>query len=448
MSRLARAFGYFHSFKALVIGDFFSDTYITGRVKRISPEAPVPVLEVTKEESRPGGAGNVALNLAALGAEVFAVGRIGADLEGDLLKERLQKEGVDVSALCASPLYQTPVKKRLIADSQQLIRVDFEKIETLDAAFEEELLACLPSYVARSQVVAISDYAKGFLSKRLIQAVIEMARCEKVPVVVDPKGSDFTKYQGASVLKPNLSEAYAAAKLASSASLDDVASQILETCQADQLLITRSEAGMSLFEKNGPRTDFPVQVKEVKDVTGAGDTVLSCICLALANGLSMHEAAELANMAASISIERLGCVQVTIAEMAQRLLETERDRKVFEETHAYALRHALKDAKYCLLVLPNGQSIPNALFQALGRLKENYLVMVYIDDPHPREEFIHLLSSLKAIDMIVLQKENLKHLCSCMQPQETFLLEEGGLKKISQEADLLNQMRLASLQIV
>ncbi|MCC6127957.1 MAG: D-glycero-beta-D-manno-heptose-7-phosphate kinase [Chlamydiae bacterium] len=445
MSRLASAFRHFHRFTALVIGDFFFDTYITGRVKRISPEAPVPVLEVIKEESRPGGAGNVVLNLIALGAHVFAIGRVGRDREGDLLKERLQKEGVDTSALLTSPLYRTPVKKRLIADSQQLLRVDFEEIEPLDNALEEEILACLPSYIARSQVVAISDYAKGFLSKRLLAAIIEIARREKVPVIVDPKGSDFSKYRGASVLKPNLSEAHTAAKMPFSASLDDVAKHLIEVSQVDLLLITRSEAGMSLFEQNGERTDFPVQVKEVKDVTGAGDTVLSCICLALANGLDMHLAAELANLAACISIERLGCVQVTIAEMAKRLLETEHDRKVFDETHAHALRHILKDARYCLLILPSGQSIPNALFRAVKELREEYLVMVYIDDPHPRDEFVHLLSSLKGVDMIFLQKENLKHLCSCMQPQETYLLAEDGLKKMSEAVDLLDRLRSVSV---
>lgn len=444
MTRLASAFRHFHPFTALVIGDFFFDTYITGRVKRISPEAPVPVLEVIKEESRPGGAGNVALNLAVLGARVFAIGRVGRDLEGELLKDRLVAAGVDVSALCFEPHYRTPVKRRFIADSQQLLRVDFEKVEPLSEAFEEEMLSLLSSYIARAQVIAISDYAKGFLSKRLIQAVIEIAKKAKVPVIVDPKGTDFTKYRGASVLKPNLSEAYAAAKMTSAASLDDVAKSLLEACAVDRLLITRSEAGISLFEQKGERADFPVQVKEVKDVTGAGDTVLSCICLALANGLGMHEAAELANIGASISIERLGCVQVTIAEMARRLLEKERDQKVFDESHAPVLRHVLKDQRYCLLVLPNGQSIPNALFRTVKELREKYLVMVYIDDPKPRDEFIYLLSSLKGIDMIVLQKENLKDLCGCMEPQETYVLAEDGLKEMSQAANLLDRLRTVS----
>lgn len=448
MPNLASAFKHFHPFTALVIGDFFFDTYITGRVRRISPEAPVPVLEVMKQESRPGGAGNVALNLAALGAHVLTVGRIGQDLAGEQLKQRLQTEGIDASALFVESNYHTPVKKRFIADSQQLLRVDFETIEPLSVSLEKEILSYLFSYISRSQIVAISDYGKGFLTHPLIQAVIQIAKLEKVPVIVDPKGLDFTKYRGATVLKPNLSEAYAAAKMPSFASLDEVAEELLKISEVSQLLITRSEAGMSLFKPGGKRFDFPVQVKEVKDVTGAGDTVLSCICLALANGLDMHQAAQLANLAACIAIERLGCVQVTLAELAGRLLEMDRDRKIFDESHSYALKHVLKGIHYSLLILQNGQSVTNALFREVKRLasKKGRLLVVYVNDPHPREEFIHLLSSLNAIDLIVLQSEHLKHLCNVMNPHETHLLEGDELVAISQPMDLLKKLRSYSAE--
>src|SRR5579872_6372664 len=247
---LTGAFSQFKPFRALVLGDFMLDSYTTGRVKRISPEAPVPVMEVLKRESRPGGAGNVVLNLTALGAKVFAVGRIGADGEGSELKLRLS-ESADTQALLIEPNYKTPVKNRLIADSQQLLRVDFETISPLDLNLENEIIEQLKVLIPQTQVVAISDYGKGFLTNRLIASAIEMARAHRIPAIVDPKGTDFTKYKGATVLKPNLSEAFAAAKMAIHSPLEEVARHLIHLSCPDLLLITRSESGMSLFDANG-----------------------------------------------------------------------------------------------------------------------------------------------------------------------------------------------------
>ncbi|MDP1609076.1 MAG: D-glycero-beta-D-manno-heptose-7-phosphate kinase [Chlamydiales bacterium] len=435
MSHLANAFQFFRPFTALVIGDFFFDMYITGRVKRISPEAPVPVLEVIKQASQPGGAGNVVVNLAALNAHVLAVGRIGDDEEGQMLKNCLEASGVDTSAFVIEPSYKTPVKHRFIADSQQLLRVDFETIQPLAHETEEYIMAQLPRLMQQAQIVALSDYAKGFLSRRLIEAVIQMARLVDLPVIVDPKGADFTKYRSATVLKPNLSEAYIAAGMPSSATLDAVAERLLELSQVDMLLITRSEAGMSLFEKNKPRIDFPVLAKEVKDVTGAGDTVLSVICLALASGLSMQDAAPLANIAACISIERLGCVQVTLPELAYRLLQTDRNRKIFDRSHSYALRYVLKDRPYSLLILQSGDVEVGLVLRAIKKLsiRENYRLVVYINDPQPTDEIIHLLSSLPEVDTIVLQDGHLQDLRASVDPAEIYYLNEG--------VDLLSTLR-------
>ncbi|MBS0626051.1 MAG: D-glycero-beta-D-manno-heptose-7-phosphate kinase [Verrucomicrobia bacterium] len=438
MVKLAGAFSQFKPFTVLVIGDFLYDTYTTGRVKRISPEAPVPVMEVQKQESRPGGAGNVVLNLTTLGAKVFAAGRIGADYEGEELKERLNAEGADISALLIEPGYRTPVKNRLIADSQQLLRVDFETVTPLLSSVEQKIILELRKIIPQTQIVAISDYGKGFLTNSLISAIIQISREAKVPVIVDPKGSDFTKYKKASVLKPNLSEAYAAAKMPLSTPLDAIAQEILRIAEVDTLLITRSEAGMSIFDRNGSRKDFPVRSKEVIDVTGAGDTVLSIICLALASGLDITQAAQLGNIAAGISIERLGCVQVTLSELAQRLLEFDCDTKVFDESHTYALHQVLKGKRYSLLVLQNGQSITNALFRTVRELSDReHQLIIYINDPHPKEEFIHLLSSLHAVDTIILQSENLKNLCQAIHPHEIFVLEGDEVSKLDQAKDLI-----------
>jgi len=428
---LANAFNRIRPFRALVLGDLMLDTYTTGRVKRISPEAPVQVLEVLKQESRPGGAGNAVLNLVALGGVVIAMGRIGSDTEGNELKETLARAGADVRGLIVEPGYQTPVKNRLIADSQQLLRVDLEKISEIDPAVEEEAILQLKVLIPSVQVVAISDYGKGFLSNRLIQEAIAIARLANVPCIIDPKGVDFTKYRGAAILKPNLGEAYAAAKMPLSASLDAVAQQILDLADVDRLLITRSEAGMSLFDRAVGRSDFPVRSREVKDVTGAGDTVLAMISLGMANGLELPLSVQLANIAAGIAIERLGCVQVRLSEVAERLLETDCESKIFDEVHAYALQQVLADKRYALLILDKAQSMAGGLFRMIRRIGQNKgrELILYIRDSHPADEFVHLLSSMHDIKAIILQKENLKTLCEAIHPEEVFFVDGEQVKE-------------------
>ncbi len=422
MVTLPRSFSSIQPFKALVIGDFMLDTYTTGKVRRISPEAPVPVMEVLHQESRPGGAGNVVLNLATLGGSVFAVGRMGEDAAGKELKHHLK--GVDTLGLIIEPNYKTPVKNRLISDSQQLLRVDMETISPLSSASEEQVIEFLEKTVPLAQVIAVSDYGKGFLTASLLQFLLALAKRQKVPVIIDPKGIDFSKYRGANLIKPNLSEAYAAAKLPQSASLDEVAKVLLTVTEADLLLITRSEAGISCFEKNGVRRDFPVRSKEVKDVTGAGDTVLATLCLSMASDLDIATAAQLANIAAGISIERLGCVQVTLPEIARRLLELDAGTKIYDENHTYVLAQVLKDRRYTLLVLHPGQKMSNALFKTLRTLsrKENSELVVYVQ-ASSGDELIDLLSSLSEVDFIILQRENLEHLLKIMHPEEVCFLE-------------------------
>lgn len=442
MVKLGLTFNRFQPFKTLVLGDFMLDSYTTGRVKRISPEAPVPVMEVLRQVSQPGGAGNVVLNLHALGSQIVAVGRIGPDSQGQELKALLSLEGVDCSALLVEPGYRTPVKNRLIADSQQLLRVDMETISPLQPALEEEMIQRLRILIPQVQIVALSDYGKGFLTNRLISAALKIAREAHIPAIVDPKGSDFTKYKGATVLKPNLSEAYAAAKMPSSSPLEDVAEQILSLAEVDLLLITRSEAGMSLFDPKGKRSDFPVRSREVKDVTGAGDTVLSMLCLALANGLDMAAAVQLANIAAGIAIERLGCAQVTLSELAQRLLETDSDTKIFDESHTYALHQVLKGKRYSLLVLQKGQEMSSILFRTIRKLanRDGFELIIYVRDSDPDDEFIHLLSSLQEVDYIILQTESLKNLCTAIHPDEIYQLEGEGVVQLDQAKDLIKSL--------
>ncbi len=441
MVKLTNSFCSIKPFSALVIGDFMLDTYTTGKVRRISPEAPVPIMEVAAQESRPGGAGNVVLNLNTLGGRVFAIGRVGNDAAGAQLKERLIH--ADTSGFIVEPGYPTPVKNRLISDSQQLIRIDFETICPLKAESEFSVIAALEQMIPTVQVVAISDYGKGFLTPMIIQSAVQIAKKHKVPIVIDPKGIDFTKYRGATVLKPNLSEAYAAAKLPSTASLDQVAEVLLQMTEVDLLLITRSEAGISVFDRNRVRSDFPVRSKEVKDVTGAGDTVLATLCTALANKLDIATAVQLANISAGISIERLGCVQVTLSEMARRLVEFDLGTKIFDETHTYALHQVLKDRQYTLLALSPGQEMSNVLFKTIRELSVGKSeLVIYLQGAHPSDELIDLLSSLNEVNFIIFQSQSLKNLCEVIHPNKIYSLEQGKLTQIAQGIDLLSRLQI------
>ncbi len=444
MVKLSGMLSRFSPVKVLVIGDFMLDTYTTGKVKRISPEAPVSVLHVQNEESRPGGAGNVVLNLVSLGAKVIAIGRIGYDSAGEDLRDALESEGVDVDHLILQKGYQTPVKNRLIAEAQQILRVDFETISPLAEPVEAEVLQRLPPLLDQVQIIAISDYGKGFLSRSLLKHIIALAAEKNIPVIVDPKGEDFTKYSGAAVIKPNLTEAYAAAKLPREAPLDQVASVILQTCGVEMLIITRSEAGISLFNKAGQQFDFPVRSKEVKDVTGAGDTVLSMISIALANTLDIKYAAQLANIAAGMAIERLGCARITLSEMSERLLEYDVENKIFDEEHLFALQQVLMGKRFTVLGLNSMHGMSTALFRSLRKLSfrdaEKKLI-VYVRDTDPDEEFVSLLSSLAEVDFIVLKCESLKNLCDIMHPHQVFIMENDKLVALDHASALLSRVQ-------
>lgn len=423
----------FNAVKVVVIGDFMLDTYTTGKVKRISPEAPVSVLHVQKEESRPGGAGNVVLNLISLGAEVKAIGRVGYDFAGEELRTLLEKEGTNIEGLLFQKGFKTPVKNRLIADSQQVLRVDFESISPMPEILEQAIVEKLPHLLEECQMVAISDYGKGFLTRSLLMTVIEMAKAKNIPVIVDPKGDDFAKYQGATILKPNLSEAYAAARLAQEVPLDEVAKTILKKCNVEVLLITRSEAGITLFHNSGERFDFPVRSKEVKDVTGAGDTVLAMIGIAIANGLDLKYGAQLANIAAGMAIERLGCARINLSEMAERLLEFDVENKIFDEEHLFALQQSLKGKRCFVLALESSHGMSTAIFRSIRTLSyrgAEHKLIVYVRDQNPDEEFVSLLSSLSEVDFIILKCENIKNLCAILHPVEAFTIEDNKLVPI------------------
>lgn len=441
VKKLSGIFSRLSPVRVLVIGDFMYDKYTTGKVRRISPEAPVSVLQVLREESLPGGAGNVVLNLISLGASVVAVGRVGHDTAGKSIVQALMSEGVNTDGIIFQNQFQTPVKNRLIADAQQVLRVDFENITPIPEQIEQEVIDRLPALLQGVDIIAISDYGKGFLSRSLLMGVIEMAKAKNIPVIVDPKGDDFTKYQGATVLKPNLQEAYDAAKLTREASLEQVAEVLFKKVTIDMLMITRSEAGISLFTRDGRRLDFPVRSKEVKDVTGAGDTVLAMVSVALGNDLDIKYGAQLANIAAGIAIERLGCARINLSDLAVRLLEYDVDNKVFDEEHLFALQEALKNKRYCVLGLYSSHGITTALFRSIRKLssrERDTRLIIYIRDENPDEEFVSLLSSIAEVDFVVLKCESLKNLCEIIHPHEVYLMENHQLVTLDHFKALLS----------
>jgi D-glycero-beta-D-manno-heptose-7-phosphate kinase len=396
--------------RVMVVGDMLLDVYTFGKAKRISPEAPVAVINVQSEEHRAGGAGNVILSLISLGANVVAVGRVGNDSGGDRLINSLTKEGVETHAVVRQPHYTTPVKNRVIANGQQIVRVDYEEISPLSEKEEQAIIDQLPALMQGVQVVAISDYGKGLLSRSLLAAIIGCAREHAIPVIVDPKEIDFTKYAGATLIKPNLSEAFAAARVSEQAPLELVARNIFDATSIQHLMITRSEAGISLFDTEGGREDFPVHAREVKDVTGAGDTVLAMLTYSIANGLSYSEAIQLCNVAAGIAIEHVGCARVTLADVAKRLLNLHNDNKIFDEDHLHALKRVLRDRQFALLHLSQQAMVAglsSQIFKTIRSLAatEGRELLVSVDCVLADDPFVEMLASLSEVDFILLNKD-------------------------------------------
>lgn len=391
-------FGRLVSKKVLLLGDLMLDSYTFGKVKRISPEAPVPILHAGKEEELPGGAGNVALNLRSLGCEVVLCGRIGEDRAAVLLKQKFQDEQIDFIPVIEAN-YRTPIKHRLIADNQQLIRIDYEEISSLPETLIAPALEKLEEKIKQVDIVALSDYGKGFLTAPFCKALIAFVKKHKKKIIVDPKGLDYSKYRGVDLIKPNRKEAYDASHLPTTEPIRHAADKLLEITEAESIVITLSEEGMVLYQK-GTEKKFPVKSKEVKDVTGAGDTVLASLVAALASNLTLDEAIKLANVSASIAIEQVGCVRVSLRDLARRLLEIDHHNKVFDENHLFALSHALKDQPYHIMKLEANATLNPELFQSIRKYQVNPLIINFEEAPAPI--LIDMLTSLREVNYILI----------------------------------------------
>lgn len=307
----------FDNAQVLVVGDLMLDRYWHGATSRISPEAPVPVVKVGQSEDRIGGAGNVALNIASLGAGASLVGIVGRDEAAESLMARLESAGIhaDFQVSASKP---TITKLRVISRHQQLLRLDFEDAFELEDG--DQLPEKVEQLLGNVGALILSDYAKGALQDP--QALIALARNAGVPVLVDPKGTNFELYRGATLLTPNLSEFEAVVGVCSNEqALVDKGAELMDHLDIKALLITRSEHGMTLLRKNMPELHLPARAREVFDVTGAGDTVISVLATALAAGESLPEAVAMANIAAGIVVGKLGTATISMPELRRAISE-------------------------------------------------------------------------------------------------------------------------------
>lgn len=441
--RIESLFARTKEIRALVIGDLMLDEYLWGKTDRISPEAPVQVVDVMHEDLRLGGAGNVVNNLVALGCKVSVCSVIGADDNGSYLLQLFSRMGVETDGLFEDPDRRTGKKTRVMAAHQQIVRIDRESKDSLQPAIEDEVIAWFKENAANYDVLVVSDYLKGVLTPALLAAVISLGKEAKIPVVVDPKGRDYSKYRGATILTPNRKEAEQAAAVSinDEASLTLAAAKLLESLHLSALLITRSEAGMSLFRPDSTPLHIPTVAREVYDVTGAGDTVLAVLSLGLAAGLSFDDSAKLANTAAGIVVGKLGTSTLKPAEILDEIGREHRDSdNKIKNLDVLAEIIAAEKARGKKVVFTNGcfdlLHVGHVKYLQKARSFGDLLILGLNSDASIKrlkgdkrpliaeEERAHILAALDCIDYVVVFDEDTPlNLIATLQPS---ILVKGG----------------------
>lgn len=420
----------------LIIGDVMLDRYWYGPTGRISPEAPVPVVKVEQNEERPGGAANVAMNIASLGGYAHIIGLTGQDEPAQVLENKLSSLNVSCDFV-ALPDYPTITKLRVLSRGQQLIRLDFEdKFENTDANL---ILSRMESALPKVKAVILSDYAKGALEH--VQQFIQKARAANVPVFIDPKGTDFERYRGATMLTPNMSEfEQVVGKVKSDDELVTKGLELIEKFDLQALLVTRSEHGMTLLRRGQEPFHLPTQAKEVYDVTGAGDTVISVLAASVSAGKPLDEACALANAAAGVVVGKLGTSTVSTIELAEAV-HGSRDTEFGVITEA-KLIEAVKRAKArgekvvmtngCFDILHAGHV---SYLNNAAELGDRLIVAVNTDDSVKRlkgpgrpvnstDRRMAVLAGLGAVDWVVpFSEDTPQRLISAVLPS---LLVKGG----------------------
>lgn len=436
-------FSHVAEIRCLVIGDLMLDEYLWGKAERISPEAPVQVVDVLREELRLGGAGNVVNNLVALGAQVAVCSVIGDDQNGWSLLKEFGRRNVAIDAIFLDPGRRTSRKTRVVAANQQIVRIDRESREALPTAFEMQICDWVAAHISEFNVIVLSDYSKGVLTPAVIAAIVSLAAETAIPVLVDPKGNDYIRYSGATLLTPNRKEAETASGIAirDADSLTQAANAIMDTVGLRYLLITRSEEGMSLFSKGEEAVHIPTVAREVFDVSGAGDTVLAALAVGIAAGCGMAEAARLANVAAGIAVGKLGTSIVTPQEIIEvvALSHHDSDSKI-KSLDVLALLIAAEQAKGKQVVFTNGcfdlLHAGHVKYLQKARGLGDLLVLGLNSDASVRrlkgakrpliseEERAHILAALYCIDYVTIFDEDTPlELIKALKPQ---ILVKGG----------------------
>jgi D-beta-D-heptose 7-phosphate kinase/D-beta-D-heptose 1-phosphate adenosyltransferase len=320
-NRIKEAVGNFKDAKVLVVGDLILDEFLWGDVSRISPEAPVPVVWVKKESFMPGGASNVANNLSSLGAKVYLAGVVGDDERGAILKSELEQKGVNTSGIITDNSRPTILKTRVVAQHQQVVRIDKERVDPLSPAIVGKLVRYIESIMEEIDAVIIEDYGKGVITSALLGKVVPLAKRHNKVISVDPKEEHFKYYRGISVITPNNHEASRAVgfEIKDDATLIRAGQVLLKKLNCRIALITLGENGMAVFQKSKPMKHIPTVAQEVFDVSGAGDTVIASYTLSLAIGADPIMAAHIANCAAGIVVGKVGLAVVTPDELLNRI---------------------------------------------------------------------------------------------------------------------------------
>ena len=403
----------------LVVGDLMIDHYLWGSCERISPEAPVQVVDIQKETTVLGGAGNVVNNLVSLGADVHVASVIGDDDNGKELLDMLKAIEVDTSNIITEEGRKTSKKSRVIASNQQIIRYDKESKEDVAINSAVSLARAIEKDIARFDAIILSDYGKGVLTERFTQNVIEIANTNGKKVFVDPKGSDYSKYKGAYTLTPNKKEA----SLATGIEIDDEAAlkealyKLKEECDLDLSLITLSEDGIAIFDEDVRR--FPTVAKEVYDVTGAGDTVIASLAFAISSGKNIDEACIFANLAAGVVVGKIGSATVTIDEIEEyesslHKSSSESHIKSFDEIARLVERYKKEGKKIvftngCFDILHVGhvkylqeaKSFGDVLIVGLNSDASVSRLKGPTRPVNPVEDRAYLLAALEAVDFVV-----------------------------------------------
>ncbi|MDO8526026.1 MAG: D-glycero-beta-D-manno-heptose-7-phosphate kinase [Candidatus Omnitrophota bacterium] len=320
-SKIKDNVGNFKRARVLVVGDLILDEFLWGDVSRISPEAPVPVVWVKKESFMPGGASNVANNLISLGARVYLAGVVGDDERGGILKGELEQKGVDTTGIVTDDSRPTVLKTRVVARHQQVVRIDRERADPLDAGVVAKLIKYIESIIKDIDAVIIEDYGKGVITSELLGKIVPIAKRRNKIISVDPKEEHFKYYRGISVITPNNHEASRAVgfEIKDDATLVRAGEALLKKLNCKIALITLGENGMAVFQKAKPMKHIPTVAQEVFDVSGAGDTVIASYTLSLAAGADPITAAHIANCAAGIVVGKVGIAVVTPGELLDRI---------------------------------------------------------------------------------------------------------------------------------